>query len=295
MVSGGPSGPAQGQQQYTTPGTYTWVAPAGVTSICVVCVGGGAGNTSNFNAGGGGGGALAWDNNIAVTAGSSYTIVVGAGGVGSIDPEGNAGGNSSFSVGPVRANGGGSSGSAWAGGTTFGGDGGGNGGDGKISNLNGSGGGAGGYTGVGGKGATRFETPTAGAGGAGGGGWAGDITYNEDGSIYINYGGGGGGVGLLGQGSNGFAAGSLSGGAVVALAAAMLVLVEDLMAAGEGLVRAILTQKAMYTLHLVLTALAAQSALSGAQVAPFHQLTQGMYDVSYCTRKRSANRQSTGS
>lgn len=212
MVSGGPSGPAQGQQQYTTPGTYTWVAPAGVTSICVVCVGGGAGNTSNFNAGGGGGGALAWDNNIAVTAGSSYTIVVGAGGVGSIDPEGNAGGNSSFSVGPVRANGGGSSGSAWAGGTTFGGDGGGNGGDGKISNLNGSGGGAGGYTGVGGKGATRFETPTAGAGGAGGGGWAGDITYNEDGSIYINYGGGGGGVGLLGQGSNGFAAGSLSGG-----------------------------------------------------------------------------------
>jgi hypothetical protein len=32
------------------------------------------------------------------------------------------------------------------------------------------------------------------------------------------------------------------------------------------------------------------SALFGAQVAPFHQLTQGMYDVSYCTRKWSTNR-----
>jgi hypothetical protein len=39
----------------------------------------------------------------------------------------------------------------------------------------------------------------------------------------------------------------------------------------------------------------AVSALSGALVAPFHQLTQGMYDVSYCTRKRSANRQSSSS
>ena len=32
---------APGQQAYTTAGTYSWVAPAGVTSVSVVCVGGG--------------------------------------------------------------------------------------------------------------------------------------------------------------------------------------------------------------------------------------------------------------
>lgn len=32
-----------GQQAYTTAGTYTFTVPAGVTSICVVCVGGGGG------------------------------------------------------------------------------------------------------------------------------------------------------------------------------------------------------------------------------------------------------------
>ncbi len=31
-----------GQQAYTTAGTFSWTAPAGVTSVCVVCVGGGA-------------------------------------------------------------------------------------------------------------------------------------------------------------------------------------------------------------------------------------------------------------
>ena len=32
---------AQGQVEFTTPGTYQWEVPVGVTSICVVCVGGG--------------------------------------------------------------------------------------------------------------------------------------------------------------------------------------------------------------------------------------------------------------
>ena len=31
-----------GQQEYTTPGTYTWVAPAGVTKVSIVAIGGGA-------------------------------------------------------------------------------------------------------------------------------------------------------------------------------------------------------------------------------------------------------------
>ena len=34
---------APSSQSYTTPGTYCWVAPAGVTSVSVVAVGGGGG------------------------------------------------------------------------------------------------------------------------------------------------------------------------------------------------------------------------------------------------------------
>ena len=62
-----------GQQAYTTTGTYTWVAPAGVTSVSVVTVGGGGGNgttaggaatpgnngTANLGGGGGGQGGTA--------------------------------------------------------------------------------------------------------------------------------------------------------------------------------------------------------------------------------------------
>jgi hypothetical protein len=36
-------GAPPGQQAYTSPGTYTWVAPAGVTVVSVVAVGAGAG------------------------------------------------------------------------------------------------------------------------------------------------------------------------------------------------------------------------------------------------------------
>ena len=60
-----------GSQSYTTPGTYSWTAPTGVTKVSVVVIGGGAS--------GGGGGGLAWRNCICVTPGSSYTVVVGAG------------------------------------------------------------------------------------------------------------------------------------------------------------------------------------------------------------------------
>ena len=74
--------PPSSQQAYTTPGTYTWVAPVGVRYVCVVCVGaggkGGAG-TAGGDYGSGGGGGLGWKNNIAVVAGNSYTVVVGAG------------------------------------------------------------------------------------------------------------------------------------------------------------------------------------------------------------------------
>ena len=82
MVGSSFGGPPVGQQTFTSSGT--WTAPAGVTSVCVVCVGGGGGglqySTQNYSMSGGGGGGLGWKNNIAVVAGNSYTVVVGAGG-----------------------------------------------------------------------------------------------------------------------------------------------------------------------------------------------------------------------
>ena len=75
-----------GEASYTIPGTYSWVCPAGVAYVNVVCVGGGAGartsgNSSAFNSTAGAGGGLGWKNNIPVVPGTSYTVVVGAGGV----------------------------------------------------------------------------------------------------------------------------------------------------------------------------------------------------------------------
>jgi hypothetical protein len=56
--------PPVGQQAYTTAGTYSWVAPAGVTSVSVVVVAGGGGGGGGGGTGGVGG-ALRWGNNIA--------------------------------------------------------------------------------------------------------------------------------------------------------------------------------------------------------------------------------------
>ena len=51
-----------GQIQFTSAGTYSWVAPELVTEVSVVCIGGGAGGYTNGsqNVPGGGGGWLGW-------------------------------------------------------------------------------------------------------------------------------------------------------------------------------------------------------------------------------------------
>lgn len=68
-------------QTYTTPGTYTWTCPTGVTTISMVGVGGGGGGQQRATGGtGGGGGQIDYYNAYAVTAGTNYTIVVGTGG-----------------------------------------------------------------------------------------------------------------------------------------------------------------------------------------------------------------------
>jgi hypothetical protein len=98
------------QKVFDTFGNYTFVVPAGVTSISAVTIGGGGGGGSGaftysnqFNdvmcsaGGGGGGGALAYRNNIAVTPGQTIYITVGAGG-GEFGGNGVAGGNSFVST-----------------------------------------------------------------------------------------------------------------------------------------------------------------------------------------------------
>lgn len=190
-----------GQQAYTTAGTYSWVAPAGVTSVSVVAVGtGGSGSSPGY---GGGGGALAYANSITVTPGNSYSVVVGAK-PGNVLTNGAA---SSFES-SVIANGGTSgynaAGGVAAGGTVGAGTGG-SGGNGRVCNgsNSGSGGGAGGYSGNGGAGGTNGLSGSAGSGGGGGGG------AGPGGGVG---GTGGGGVGLLGQGCSG-AGGAYNSGA----------------------------------------------------------------------------------
>ncbi|PZO83267.1 MAG: hypothetical protein DI626_09190 [Micavibrio aeruginosavorus] len=197
---------APGQIAYTTPGTYTWTAPAGVTSVSVVSVGGGGSRSSGNNCGGGGGG-LGYKNNISVVPGQNYTVVVGAGydspGC-STNGCGRKGEDSYFSSSTTVAGKGGGGGCGSNAGGTFVGDGGGNGGN--SYGTYGSGAatvsaGAGGYSGNGGSVTCDSCNGNSGAGGGGGGGIYGGANQ-------------GGGVGLLGLGSNGAAGQGGSGGAV---------------------------------------------------------------------------------
>ena len=133
--------PPSGAAAFTTPGSYDWTVPAGVTSVCAVCVGGGGG--AKNTGGGGAGGGLGWKNNITVVPGSTVTVTVGSGGVGGTT--GSAGGTSSFGAHVSASGGGGTYGGP---GAPIGADGGGSGGYPGTG-----GGGAGGYTGAGGNGA----------------------------------------------------------------------------------------------------------------------------------------------
>lgn len=206
---------------YTSAGTYSWVAPAGVTSVSVVAIGaGGPGslgvwNCCNgpFSGGGGGGGGLGYRNNYAVTPGNSYTV--------NISSTGSSGASEgSYFVSTANVMGRNAApapgqGNASVGGT-FVGNGGGCGGYGgagrnQANKAGGGGGGAGGYSGAGGTGGsyqscTVVSVATAGAGGGGGGGGI------STGACTPIGGGGGGGVGLFGSGSSGAGGTNGSGG-----------------------------------------------------------------------------------
>ena len=86
------AGASSGDAVFVIPGSSTWTVPAGVTSVCIVCIGGGGGGSQSYiyNDEGnqittsisGGGGGLGYANNITVTAGESLTINVGSAGLG---------------------------------------------------------------------------------------------------------------------------------------------------------------------------------------------------------------------
>lgn len=161
--------------------TFTWTCPAGVTSVCVVCIGSGKPN-------GGAGGGLSYKNDIAVTPGTGYTVFIGW----------NSSNKRTYFISNtgLRTDG-------RAGGTSsYGADGGGYGGFGNVSGA-----GAGGYSGNGGQ--AYGETNQSGAAGSGGGGGAGGGVYNYPSNWA---GGGGGGVGVYGEGSSGAGGSGVAGG-----------------------------------------------------------------------------------
>jgi len=165
---------APNSEIYTTAGTYSWVAPSGVTSVSVLVIS----PASNYKAG-----SLAYKNNYSVTPGNSYTVFL----------------KSKTSCENVY--------SYFVSCATVGatpnaktGDGGGlGGGAGGVVDPGGSG--AGGYSGNGGTGSTNQGTGANGGNGAGGGGGGGASKLCIPGDIYL--GGAGGGVGIYGSGSSG--------------------------------------------------------------------------------------------
>jgi len=100
-----------GTTVYNNTGTYTWIAPVGVTSVTVQAWGGGGSGANGGNADGGGGGGGAYASSvITVTPGTTYTVIAGAGGVlntnGTTRQTGVNGGSSSFDNNLVVAAGG---------------------------------------------------------------------------------------------------------------------------------------------------------------------------------------------
>jgi len=179
--TGTPGAFSSGGQTFTTPGTFTWSCPAGITSILAECwgAGGGGGNGAGGNGGaGGGGGEYAAEPALAVTPGNTYTFVIGAGG---------SGGPGSFSTRGT----GGTAGAA----TTFTGDS-------KVVTAHGGGGGSGGGSkGSGGSGSSNTTHHPGGNGaaasghfgGSGGGSSAGNGASGNNGSGSSGTPGGNGG------------------------------------------------------------------------------------------------------
>lgn len=190
-----------GQATYTTPGTFSWVAPAGVTRVSVVTVGGGGGSGSiPYNSTLATAGGASRFNNVCIAGGGGRGLGVspytgGVGGVGSSRTGGGTGGaGSTGSNNPGCGGAGGYSGNGGAGITAGGGSNGG--GVGLLGEgASGAGGGGGAGNGTGGGGGGGYNGTAGGAGSAGSG-----MLYGGGGSAS---GGGGGGTGGGGGGGGG--------------------------------------------------------------------------------------------
>ncbi len=198
--------------------SYTYTVPAGVTQLKVECWGGGGGGSEAYTTflwigqtlgGGGGGGAYA-SSLLTVTPTATYSITVGTGGTGN-----NNGNNSSFATLLVAAGGkgtsnaiggaGGSKSTSPAGVISFAG---GNGANGSGGNSGGGGGGAS-ATSAGGN--AQGIAPGLGILPHGGNGGSG-VSGNNNGNAGLDYGGGGSGAkydGFLGSRTGGSGANGL--------------------------------------------------------------------------------------
>ena len=197
---------------FSTVGTTSWTAPAGVTSIkyLVVAGGGGGGSaTTGVNMGGGGGAGGLLQGTLEVTPGSSYTVTIGSGGAA------NTNGGDSV-LGTITATGGGY-GARNVVGSTAPSNGGSGGGASAYASNPGSG-----IAGQGFSGGTSAGSNTAAGGGgssevggsvSGGtvGGKGGDGTNLSISGSSVTYAGGGGGGAYSGE--TGGAGGSGGGGA----------------------------------------------------------------------------------
>lgn len=98
--------PGSGSVSFTTPGSFSWTVPSGVTRIWVAIVGGGGGGgggySSTYTGGGGGGSPQAWVL-AQVNPFDTIPIVIGQGGAGgAVGAAGSAGGASSITIGGVQ-------------------------------------------------------------------------------------------------------------------------------------------------------------------------------------------------
>ena len=217
-----------GTQSFTTPGSFTWTVPAGITSVSIVAIGGGGGGSGTFGSYVGlvGGAGAVVNSTLTVTPGQTLNLVVGGGGtagtsflVGVSGPFGGGGGGGSSNIDAgtadqIIAGGGGGGGAAapkYVGGLpgSVGGNAGGVGGAGGNGGGRSSTGGVastepGGNGGSGGTGGA--ETPSGdpglnGAAGGNGNGGAGG-TGGGDGSVPSPGGSGGSGIGAGTGGSD---------------------------------------------------------------------------------------------
>lgn len=163
---------------FSTPGTYSWTVPPGVTNICIEAWGGGGRGGSGLSngqpGGGGGGGGYAYQC-FTVIPGTTYNVIVGAGGTVGIG----TGGSSSFGT-LITVNGGlvGITGTT----TTIGA-----GGSGGTSNATYN------ITGIAGGSGTSFNSNSGGQGANGGQGGTGPGSTQATASPGNAPGGGGGG------------------------------------------------------------------------------------------------------